>query len=312
MAQVNRFRIRIMREKTFGLAGFSALRGILLALMTAALVSTAVSTASAQDRQIKAMNDRITSLENQLRSLTRYLSNNPDAQRSLGADAGAAPSTDQLANLDVRLSALENQLRSLTGQVEEAQHQAQIATDRLDRLQARLDQLQGGAPAAAAATGQTTTPAPADTGASDETVEVTQAPGTAQPLPSGDPTALYNAALARLRQEDYRGAANGFEEFLTRYKDNELAANAQYWLGESYYAQQDYSSAARAFLTAYSDYPKSSKASGALLKLGISLGELNQKQDACAALREFGQKYPNASPVESNRAAVARKKLGCS
>ena len=301
-----------MRKAASGLPGFSALRAVLLTLLTAALVFTAVSAANAQDRQIKAMNDRITSLENQLRALTRYLSNNPDAQRSLGGDAGAAPSSDQLANMDVRLSALENQLRALTGQVEEAQHQSQVATDRLDRLEARMDRLQGGAPATAAATTTDTATAPVDTGTSDETVEVTQAPGSAQSLPSGDPTALYNASLARLRQEDYAGAANGFEAFLTRYKDNDLAANAQYWLGESYYAQQDYSSAARAFLTAYSDYPQSSKASGALLKLGISLGELNQKQDACAALREFGQKYPNASPVETNRAAVARKKLGCS
>jgi tol-pal system protein YbgF len=140
----------------------------------------------------------------------------------------------------------------------------------------------------------------------------TPAPGEAEPLPAGEPTALYNAALAKLRQDDFQGAAQGFNEFVLQFPDNELTPNAQYWLGESYYAQQNYAEAARSFLTAYTKYPQSSKASGALLKLGISLGEMDQKDDACAALGEFGRKYPNASAIELNRAKVARQDLNCS
>jgi tol-pal system protein YbgF len=290
---------------------------VLMAILMAAGAALTAGPASAQDREMRAMRDRIENLEGQLKSITRYLSNNQDAPRNYQAGDGAAGegAVNQLANMEVRLGSLESQIRTLTGQIEEMQHQIRQLNDRADRL-AEPAAPAAGQPFTDGAPGAPLTPdggqGNAQAGGQGAAADGTQAPGESEPLPTGEPTALYNAALARLRQDDFQGAAKGFNEFILQFPDNDLTPNAQYWLGESYYAQQNYSEAARAFLTAYTKYPESSKASGALLKLGISLGELDQKDDACAALGEFGRKYPNASAIELNRAKVARQDLNCS
>ena len=279
--------------------------------------------AQAQDNEMRALSDKVDKLDGQMRSITKYLSKNSNLPKDLAESAGDLP-PDQAASYEVRLSDFDTQLRTITGQLEEVRHEVQQVSDRLDRLsqdyEYRLEQLEGKNPGAQASGSQANAAggalppgAPATPGTAPQNgAAAQQTANIDQTLPADDPAAMYNSALGRLRQENYKDAADAFQSFLTKYPDSELAANAQYWLGEAYYAQQDYTGAARAFLVAYQKYPKSNKASGALLKLGISLGELNQKQDACAALREFGQKYPNASPVESSRAAKAKQDLNCS
>jgi len=288
-------------------------RGVLaMAVLAAAVAALTSGPAVAQDREMRAMRERIEDLESQLKSITRYLSKNPDAPRDYQPGGeGGGDAVNRLANMEVRLGALESQIRSLTGQIEETQHQIGQLSDRMDRLAesavpAAASPLAGGAAGAGAA------PDGGPFAGQNDGQGAAPDAGEAEPLPTGEPTALYNAALAKLRQDDFPGAAQGFNEFILQFPDNELTPNAQYWLGEAYYAQQNYAEAARAFLTAYTKYPESSKASGSLLKLGISLGEMDQKDDACAALREFGQKYPNASAIELNRAKVARQDLNCS
>lgn len=288
---------------------------VLAMLLAAGALALAPAPAMAQDRELRAMRERVEDLESQLRSITRYLSNNEDAPRDYqsAGNAGAGGETSgRLANVEVRIGELRNQLRSLTGQIEETQHQISQLNDRMDRMDRMAETPGQGAtsysPAAGAAVGAAIAQGDGQSGVEGGDI----IPGPAEPLPTGEPTDVYNAALAKLRQDNFPAAAQGFNDFILQFPDNELTPNAQYWLGEAYYAQASYSEAARAFLTAYTKYPESSKASGALLKLGISLGQLDQKDDACAALREFGQKYPGASSIEINRAKVARQDLNCS
>lgn len=303
-----------MLNATLHITNFSV-KSIATILTVACFMATAP--AIAQDRELRRLSEEVDDLGDQLRSITRYLSNNEDAPRDYTGGNTVGSSNVDMANVEVRLSGLENQLRSMTGLIEEMQHQVQQSSQRMERLaedyEYRLQQLERGG-SAGAATSTTAIPAPTSTTIATETPTPTAPSDTATDvavMPTGDPTALYNAALSLLRQENYTRAADEFQVFLTSYPSHDLAANAQYWLGEAYYARRSYSEAARAFLTAYQDYPDSAKASGALLKLGISLGELDQTQDACAALREFDTRYPNASPIERNRAADARKELNC-
>ena len=73
------------------------------------------------------------------------------------------------------------------------------------------------------------------------------------------------------------------EAFIQQFPNDQLAGNAQYWLGETYYVRKRYNDAATAFAFGYQKYPKSGKGADDLLKLGMSLGSLGQKQDACSA-----------------------------
>jgi tol-pal system protein YbgF len=124
------------------------------------------------------------------------------------------------------------------------------------------------------------------------------------------PEALYERSNESLLRRQFGEAEAGFRKFLDKYPDHGLAGSAQYWLGETYYAQQDFRQAAQAFLRGYRQYPKSRRAADSLLKLGISLGRLGQKQQACAAYSAVSGEYPKA--VEARKRAQAEaKRAGC-
>ncbi|MDP2620834.1 MAG: tol-pal system protein YbgF [Hyphomicrobiales bacterium] len=126
-----------------------------------------------------------------------------------------------------------------------------------------------------------------------------------------DPQTAYDVAYAFILQRDYEAAQSAFADFLVRYPQDKLAANAQYWFGESLYAQGEYREAADAFLTGYRRFGSSNKAPDSLLKLAMSLQALGQKEAACASFDEFGQKFPKASTAMKDRARAERKGAGC-
>lgn len=127
---------------------------------------------------------------------------------------------------------------------------------------------------------------------------------------SGDPEVIYERSYESLLRRQFNDAEVGFRGFLEQHRDHSLAGNAQYWLGETYYVQGDYKQAAQAFLSGYRDFPKSRKAADSLLKLGLSLNRLGQKEQACAAYMQVGSQFPKA--VEARKRAQSEiKRAGC-
>ena len=127
---------------------------------------------------------------------------------------------------------------------------------------------------------------------------------------TGDPEAIYERSYESLLRRQFNDAEVGFRSFLDQHRDHSLAGNAQYWLGETYYVQGDYKQAAQAFLSGYRDFPKSRKAPDSLLKLGLSLNRLGQKEQACAAYIQVGSQFPKA--VEARKRAQSEiKRAGC-
>lgn len=139
-----------------------------------------------------------------------------------------------------------------------------------------------------------------------------QLPARGGPAPANSPEAQYDQAIALLRTENYAAAQAAFKDFLTKNASSPLAGNAQYWLGETFYAQGQYRDAAEAFLQGFQKYPKNSKASASLLKLGMSLGQMKQTKEACLTLNEIPKRYPDAPAMLRQRGVEERKKLGCS
>lgn len=125
------------------------------------------------------------------------------------------------------------------------------------------------------------------------------------------PEALYERSNESLLRRQFGDAEAGFSTFLSKYPDHSLAGSAQYWLGETFYAQNDFKRAAQTFLQGYKKYPKGRRAPDSLLKLGISLNRLGQAQQACAAYTAVSSEYPKA--VEARKRAQAEaKRAGCS
>ncbi len=128
---------------------------------------------------------------------------------------------------------------------------------------------------------------------------------------SGNPRDDYDLAYGHILRGDFDTAEASFQQFLAHYPDDELAGNAQYWLGESLFARARYRDAADAFLAGYTEYPDNSKAPDNLFKLGMSLKELGERDGACASLAEIGRKYPQAAQAVRERARSEMDKSGC-
>jgi tol-pal system protein YbgF len=123
--------------------------------------------------------------------------------------------------------------------------------------------------------------------------------------------AAYESAYNRLLQRDFKAAASGFRDFLANHPDDPLAGNAQYWLGETYYVRGQYREAAESFLNGYREYRDSDKAPATLLKLGMSLYQMGQQEEACSAFSELENNFPGAPASLKQRAASESERAGC-
>ncbi len=136
------------------------------------------------------------------------------------------------------------------------------------------------------------------------------APPPASSSPGG-PEDAYEAAINQLKRGQFDVAEAEFANFLQRYPTHNLAGNAQYWLGETFYVRGAYRQAAEAFLTGYSTYSGSTKAPDSLLKLGMTLAALGQQEQACATLGELNRRFPSATQAVKQRAQLERTRAGC-
>lgn len=168
----------------------------------------------------------------------------------------------------------------------------------------------GAAPGAAdvGATGAAASPAP-EMAALPPAFGAATAPNGAD---AGNAKQLYETAYGYLMQRDYTAAQAAFEDFLSRYPQDSLAGNAQYWLGEAHFVRGEYKAAAGSFLKGYQTYAGNPRAADSLLKLAMSLDRLGQKDAACSSFGELSTRFPNAPENVKNRAKSERKRIGCS
>lgn len=122
---------------------------------------------------------------------------------------------------------------------------------------------------------------------------------------------LYNEAFAAIKKQNYKSAESQFEAFLELHPKNSLAGNAQYWLGESYFARGQFDKAAVAFAEGFQKYRDSQKAPDNLFKLGLTMARLNKKQEACIAFKNFLTEYPKVSDSMTKRLQKEMNKLSC-
>ncbi len=131
-------------------------------------------------------------------------------------------------------------------------------------------------------------------------------------LPQGTPREQYNYAFGLLRQANYDKAEMALQEFVKLHPKETLVSNARYWLGETYYVRAAYVQAAEVFLEGYQTDPKGPKAPDSLLKLGMSLGGLDKKREACAAFEKLIKDFPSISAGVKNTVTREKQKYGCS
>jgi len=299
-----------------------------LAFAAALLVNTLATAPIVRAESIDDVSDKLDRVERDLRDLQyEVYKGNPPA--AAGTHVGAAPASAQ-ANT-ARLADLEQSLAELHGQVETLTFQVKQLTDQLELSRKetafRLGALEGGAPVAS----MTPPPAAPASAPAARAPKALQEPGGSnaggkQPaslgsIPAGDadaaadavqtPRQQYDAAMELLTRAQYVEAQSSFKSFVAANPKDELAGPAQYWVGEISFTQKDYKAAAQSFADVIKRFPKTAKAPDAMLKLGLSLMELDQKKQGCTVLGAIKGRYPTAGKMILDRAAKRAAEAKC-
>jgi TolA-binding protein len=173
------------------------------------------------------------------------------------------------ADLGVDLEKAQNDLSAVHGQLEVLQH-------RLDAMEKSQTDQQKASEAAAAAAAQQKKEAEHPT----------------------DKLAIYNLGRQKLEAGQTQRARELFTDFLARFPKDELASNAQYWLGETYYAERKWNDAIGEF----------QKVPDSLLKIGMSFQAQNDCKSALLFFEELQQGHRSASAAKSAKEHIAECK----
>ena len=130
-------------------------------------------------------------------------------------------------------------------------------------------------------------------------------------LPNQSPEKQYEFATSFLKVGDYNTAERAFREFVTTNPEHKLAGNAQYWYAETFRIRQLYTDAATAYLEGYQKYPRGEKAPINLLKLGVSMVQIGEKEQGCKMIEGVEKQYPKANQSILQKAKYESQKFEC-
>lgn len=286
-----------------------------------ATVKREPSGAPASEGQLR---QRVEQLEEQLVDMQVLVGTLESLARNGGTGSAPRPAGGPMggASESARIDALETQVRAMTLQIEQLTQQLRQSGRRddsppFDRAPGRGGSLPppaGEPQATPSGFGSVVVTPQGGRDPIGQIISATPRPVDSAPLPpavadSSSPKELYETAHGYLLQRDYAAAEATFEEFLRRYPNDTLAADAQYWMGETLFHQGRYKPAGQAFLKVVQQYRQSPKAPNSLLMLAMTLEQLGQKD--CALFTELETRHPNASADIKTRARTIKQRTGC-
>ena len=294
--------------------------------------------AEEEEIYLKAISDQIQVITKDLKTLEKAVYQKSDI---VSNNLSSTISSDGL-NEDImtkhllKLNEIEDQFRELTNKFEEVNFKLDKLSSRVTKIQSdtqlRFSDLEKGT-VNTTTQKQTTLPGstkPQDFGAapayqttnlpreqsinsieSAQTI-IAEEPETRESLLPDKPTEeQYEFAVSFMKIGDYETAEFALKEFIDKNKDHDLAGSAQYWYGETFRIRQLYSDAASAYLDGYQNYPKSRKAPDNLLKLGITMVQLGEKDQGCKMISGIKKEYPKANKSVLQKAQYEQKKFKC-
>ncbi len=293
------------------------------------------------DERIEAIVDQMQIVSQDLKTLEKAFYKSSDVVVKNKSLNGNNFNEDVLTKHLLRLNEIEEQFRSLTNKFEEINFKMDKLSSRVTKIQSdtqmrfsdleNIDQSQNLNKKNKKKVSLPGTSKPQDFGATpgyslknlpeeQETISVgsaaavttSEATRTESLLPDKSPKEQYDFAISFMKIGDYETAEFALKEFIDKNKDDDLAGSAQYWYGETFRIRQLYSDAATAYLDGYQNYPKSKKAPDNLLKLGITMVQLGEKEQGCTMIVGIKKQYPKASKSVLQKAQYEQKKYNCS
>ena len=317
------------------------LKDLRLKLIIQSIILTLItSIIAAEDEEIylKAISDQIQVITKDLKTLEKAVYQKSDvvSLKSSKVISSDGLNEDIMTKHLLKLNEIEDQFRELTNKFEEVNFKLDKLSSRVTKIQSdtqlRFSDLESGKdnvkkekkvslPGSSkpqdfgAAPGYQTSNLPKEQ--SINSVETARTVITEKPeekdslLPDKPANEQYEFAVSFMKIGDYETAEFALKEFIDKNKDHDLAGSAQYWYGETFRIRQLYSDAATAYLDGYQNYPKSKKAPDNLLKLGITMVQLGEKDQGCKMISGLKKEYPKASKSVLQKAQNKKKKFKC-
>jgi len=236
-----------------------------------------------------------------------------DATNQLNSQMGLLQKNVQeaTANSGSRIDTMSTQTQGLSDNLQDIQARVAKLSQQMNDVQGLLQSIDGKV-SGGVSTPQSATSSGPPAGYSPANQPSTQAPAgdSPTPLPTVSSDTLYQNALRDFSTGKYDLARQEFSDYLKNFPTNELASNAQFYLGEIAYAQGNYQDALAQYEIVMSNYPKSFKLAAAMLKKGFAEVELGMKSSGIRDLRELVRRFPGSD--ESRRAQAKLKELGVS
>jgi tol-pal system protein YbgF len=297
-----------------------------------------IAAAEEDEVYLKAISDQIQVITKDLKTLEKAVYQKSDISTSNTSNSISSDglNEDIMTKHLLKLNDIEDQFRELTNKFEEVNFKLDKLSTRVTKIQSdaqlRFSDLENGNTPASkerktilpgstkpqdfgAAPGYQTTNLPKEQ--SINSIESAQTVITEEPekkeslLPNKPAEEQYDFAVSFMKIGDYETAEFALKEFIEKNKDHDLAGSAQYWYGETFRIRQLYSDAATAYLDGYQNYPKSKKAADNLLKLGITMVQLGEKDQGCKMISGLKKEYPKASKSVLQKALYEQKKFKC-
>ena len=309
---------------------------IISKLLIFTIIFSTITYLSAQEEET---NEIIEKLKKDIKTLEKAVYSQSNESNFSTSKTLTSNDEDVLTRHLLKLSEIEQQFQELTNKFEEINFKIDRLSTRLSKVQAdnqlRFQELEIGAETnkVTSKKKKETLPGssePQDLGAisykdteTKELVQKTQSVETTgtivtetfvseeKILPKGSPKEQYNFATSLLKQGDYSTAERALREFVIENPEDKMAGNAQYWYAETFRIRQLYTDAASAYLEGYQKYPKSEKAAINLLKLGVSLVQIGEKDQGCLMIVGVKKEYPKAKQSVLQKAQYEEKKFDC-
>ncbi len=240
-------------------------------------------------------------------------------QRQAYRDKDAGISAGSSQEVIVRLGEMDENLRQAVGKIDELQYKIKTLEDKINLINKdvdlRLSQMEGktvggGSGAAEQPAQKFAAPVAQNAPAAIVGAGITKGDDLA-PVKTKSAEEIYQEGQAALKAGQNDEAAALFTSLMTRYPEHKLAENAQYWLGEAYYAKKDYAKSAVTFAKGYEKYKNGNKGADNIFKLGMSFKELGKTKEACTAFVNLPKEFPKAEQALKDKAAKQAAALKC-
>lgn len=305
-----------MRTRTIVLALAVLVLGAMGGAMLAPPPANAVSREIIQIQQsiaqiLQNQQDLRTDIDTRFASMQVLVQQSLTAQNQLSQTIGSLQKTvqDAQANSGATTSSTTQQIQGISDNMQDMQARVGKLSQQMSDIQSTLQQINAKVSGAAPAV-QGTSGAPTGSNPGNDPGSSAQPPATSQPaapVPGISGDTLYSNALRDLNGAHYDLSRQEFNDYLKNFPDGAFASNAQFYLGEIFYAQGQYSRAIEAYDGVIVNYPKSSKVAPAMLEKGRALAQTNKKVSATREFRELIRRYPGSD--EAKKAATELRGL---